>query len=223
MGECVVEELKELIHTAKELYRTGLVRGTSGNVSVRDPESPGRMWITPSAIPYDEITVEDLVQVDLESGTPVRGSRKPSSETPMHRAIYRLRSDVRAVVHTHSTYATMFACAGEEIPAVHYLIAEIGDRVPVADYAVYGSEELARNAVEALRRAGANGALLKNHGVIAVGESLSKAYVRAEIIETVAQLAFGAKMIGRWELLTPEQLEETRKNFGSYFAAREDR
>ena len=131
----------------------------------------------------------------------------------MHRAIYRLRSDVRAVVHTHSTYATMFACAGEEIPAVHYLIAEIGDRVPVADYAVYGSEELARNAVEALRRAGANGALLKNHGVIAVGESLSKAYVRAEIIETVAQLAFGAKMIGRWELLTPEQLEETRKTY----------
>ncbi|MEW9031332.1 MAG: class II aldolase/adducin family protein [Planifilum fimeticola] len=214
-----MEQLKELVHTAKELYRTGLVRGTSGNVSIRDPENPGRMWITPSAIPFDAITTEDLVQVDLESGAPVRGSRKPSSETPMHSAIYRLRSDVRAVVHTHSTYATMFACAGEEIPTVHYLIAEIGDRVPVADYAVYGSEELARNAVEALKSAGANGALLKNHGVITVGENLSSAYVRAEIIETVAQLAFGAKLIGRCETLSPEQLEETRKKFVSYFAA----
>ncbi len=214
-----MEQLKELVHTAKELYRTGLVRGTSGNVSIRDPENPGRMWITPSAIPYDAITVEDLVQVDLESGSLIRGNRKPSSETPMHSAIYRLRSDVRAVVHTHSTYATMFACAGEEIPTVHYLIAEIGDRVPVADYAVYGSEELARNAVEALKSAGANGALLKNHGVITVGDNLSSAYVRAEIIETVAQLAFGAKLIGRCETLSPEQLEETRKKFVSYFAA----
>ncbi|MGI6126350.1 MAG: class II aldolase/adducin family protein [Planifilum sp.] len=214
-----MDELKELVHTAKALYRTGLVRGTSGNVSLRDPESPDRMWITPSAIPYDAITTEDLVQVDLNSGLPVSGRRKPSSETPMHSAIYRLRSDVQAVVHTHSTYATMFACAGEEIPTVHYLIAEIGDRVPVADYAVYGSEELARNAVEALQSAGSNGALLKNHGVITVGDSLASAYARAEIIETVAQLAFGAKLIGRCQMLSPEQLEETRKKFVSYFAA----
>lgn len=90
----------------------------------------------------------------------------------MHSAIYRMRSDVQAVVHTHSTYATyatMFACAGEGIPAVHCRIADIGDSVPVADYAVYGSEEPASHAVAAFQRAGANGALLKNHGVITVG------------------------------------------------------
>lgn len=213
-----MEELKELVHTAKELYRTGLVRGTNGNVSVRDPRDPDRMWITPSAIPYDQITVEDLVEVDVKEETPVSGSRKPSSETPMHCAIYRLRADVRAIVHTHSTYATMFACAGEEIPTVHYLLAEVGNRVPVADYALFGSEELARNAVQALKAAGSNGALLKNHGVITVGDNLASAFIRAEIIETVAQLAFGAKLIGRCETLSVEQLEEARKRFGSYFA-----
>ncbi|MBA4494696.1 class II aldolase/adducin family protein [Paenactinomyces guangxiensis] len=210
-----MEKLETLVYYAREMHQTGLVKGTNGNVSVRDAKN-NRMWITPSAVPYHLITTADLVAVDLATGEVVAGERKPSSETPMHASIYRLRPDVEAVVHTHSTYATMFACAGEEIPPVHYLIAEIGDRVPVADYARFGSEELAEEAVAVLN--GANGALLKNHGVITVGKTLASAYTRAEIIENVAHLAFGAQMIGQCQILSPEQLEETRSQFASYFA-----
>lgn len=218
-----MEKLEKLVHIAQEMYRTGLVKGTSGNVSMRDPENYDRMWITPSAIPYHKITTKNLVEVDIRNNKVLNeGGYKPSSETPMHSSIYRLRSDVCAIVHTHSTYATMFACAGEEIPAIHYLIADIGDRIPVADYAIYGSEELAEKVVSTLQSTGSNGVLMKNHGVITVGETLDSAYTRAEIIEHVAQLAFGAKLMGSCQTLTPKQLEETRQKFVSYFAVAKD-
>lgn len=207
--------LEELVHYAKKLITTGLVSGTSGNISFRDT-SNNTMWITPTALPYEQMTVDDLVQVDLSTGEVVSGNRKPSSERPMHQSIYNQRGDIKAIVHTHSTYATMFAVAGKEIPPVHYLLADIGNGVPVAPYATYGSEQLARNAVEAMK--GANGTLLANHGVIAVGPTLATAFNRAQVIEDVARLALGAHILGSYQLLNEEQLDDARAGFKTYFA-----
>lgn len=208
-------KLEELVYYTKSLVTSGLVTGTSGNISFKD-EDKNTMWITPSALPYDQLTVEDLVEISLETGETVTGHRKPSSEKPMHSSIYIKRPDIQAIVHTHSTYATMFACAGKEIPPVHYLLADIGDKVPIAPYAVYGSDELAQYAVEAMKEA--NGTLLQNHGVIAVGADLPTAFMRAEIIENVARLAWGASRLGPVAELTAEQMEEARKGFSTYFA-----
>ncbi|SFJ64760.1 class II aldolase/adducin family protein [Thermoflavimicrobium dichotomicum] len=208
-------KLEEVIRYARKLVQEGLVTGTTGNVSIRHPEK-NTMWITPSAIPYDQMEVADLLEVDLETGKVITGSQRPSSETPMHRWIYLGRSDIQAIVHTHSPYATMFAAVGKAIPAVHYLVADIGNEVPVAPYAIYGSEELARNAMQALENA--NGALLEHHGVIAVGKTMADAYRRAELIEYVAQIAFGASILGASKCLSSEQLDEVRSKFGNYFA-----
>jgi L-fuculose-phosphate aldolase len=136
----------------------------------------------------------------------------------MHRAIYLHRKDIQAIVHTHSTYATMFACAGVEIPAVHYLLAEIGDQVPVAPYALFGTEELAQNVIHSLQKA--NGVLLANHGVVAVGTTIEEAFRRAEAIEMGAHLALGAKMLGKINPLSTEELEQVRAQFANYFQAK---
>src|SRR5690625_1519854 len=110
----------EVVKYAKKCFDSGLTVGTAGNVSVR---VENLMYITPSALPYDEMTEEDILIVDLMSDKIVEGSRKPSSETPMHSNFYRNNSNVMAIVHTHSKYATIFACAHMPIPPVHYTIA----------------------------------------------------------------------------------------------------
>ncbi|QKG85037.1 class II aldolase/adducin family protein [Kroppenstedtia pulmonis] len=209
-----MSSLKELVYYTKQLSETGLVKGTSGNISIRDEDS---LWITPSALPYDQLKEEDLVQVSLDEKQVRSGHRKPSSELPMHAAIYRKKEGIQAIVHTHSTYATMFAAAGKEIPPIHYLIADIGDTVPVVPYATYGSDELAVHAVAGLEKA--NGVLLGNHGVIAVGNHLSEAFRRAETIESLAQMALGARMLGEYKPLSQSQLDEAKEKFASYITS----
>ncbi|WP_042143570.1 class II aldolase/adducin family protein [Paucisalibacillus sp. EB02] len=203
----------EVVHFAKKCYNSGLTVGTSGNVSVRDGNL---MYITPSALPYDEMTEEDVLVVDLTSGDIVEGARNPSSETPMHSNIYYGNPNVEAIVHTHSKFATMFACAHMPIPPVHYTIADIGREVPVAPYARYGSEKLAKYAVETLEKNQTNGVLLANHGVVAVGSTLDDAYRRAETIEEVAELAYGSKLLSEFKLLTDEELDEALEGFKTY-------
>src|SRR4051812_34725325 len=151
------------------MISSGLVTGTSGNVSARTPD--GDVLITPSGLDYALLDPEDVVLVNLK-GQVLEGSLEPSSETPMHTGIYRSRQQVDAVVHTHARYATTLSCLGWEIPPVHYMLTALSSdgRVPLAPYATYGTEELAGYASEALGESH-NACLLRNHGTIAVGES----------------------------------------------------
>ncbi|WP_179134442.1 class II aldolase/adducin family protein [Oceanobacillus timonensis] len=204
---------KELVQYAKHCSSSGLTSGTSGNLSVREGQV---MYITPSALPYDQMEEEDILEVDLQSGEVVNGTRKPSSETPMHRFIYRKNSDIKSIVHTHSTYATIFACAHKTIPPVHYMIADIGREIPVASYATYGSEQLANNTVETLKDN--KGVLLANHGLVAVGDDLKDAYRRAEVIEEVAQLAYGSYTLDSVNPLTSEDLDDALEGFKTYIS-----
>jgi L-fuculose-phosphate aldolase len=192
--------------TAHELVRLGLVDTTAGNVSARDPET-GLIAIKPTSIAYDKIAPADIVIVDPDEH-PVEGLHTPSSETPMHCRVYRTRPDVGAIVHTHSRWATTFACLGREIPAIHYVISSIGHRIRVARYATYGSEELAANAVEAL--ADDNAVLLRNHGVLAVGGSLDAALKNAIRVEFLAEVYWKASMLGEPIILSDEEIDRVR-------------
>jgi L-fuculose-phosphate aldolase len=201
------QELREEVaRVAKALIRTGLVTGTSGNVSARTPE--GNVLVTPSGVDYEVLGPEDVVLVDLDTNV-LEGTLVPSTETPMHTGIYKARQDVDAVVHTHSRFATTLACLGWEIPPVHYMLTTLGPdgRIPLAPYTLYGTEELADHAANAL--GGSHYAcLLRTHGTIAVGESADKAFSRTVVMEEMAEVYYRARLAGEPILLTPEEVAE---------------
>ena len=205
---------EELAKTARQMISSGLVTGTSGNVSARTPE--GNVLITPSGIDYGTLEPEDVVLVDLDKNV-LEGSLEPSSETPMHTGIYRSRPEVGAVVHTHSRFATTLACLGWEIEPVHYMLTTLSDdgRIPLAPYATYGTEELAGYAGEALGESH-NACLLQNHGTITVGQSAEEAFSRTVILEEMAEIYYRTRIVGEPILLTPEQVEEVAAKIADY-------
>ena len=205
---------EEVSRVAKQLIESGLVTGTSGNVSARTPE--GDVLVTPSGIDYEELEPGDVVLVDLE-GEILEGSLGPSTETPMHTGIYRVRPEVGAVVHTHSVFATTLACLGWTLPPVHYMLTTLSEdgRIPIAPYATYGTEELANNAAEALGE-GHNACLLQNHGTITVGDSPQKAFSRTVVLEEMAEIYYRTRVVGEPVLLTPEQVEEVAGKISGY-------
>lgn len=199
---------------ARRLVVDRLVTGTSGNVSARDPTS-GQVAITPSGVAYDDMSADDIVLVGAD-GTPLGDDGRPSSELPMHLAVYRRRPDVLAIVHTHSLHATAFAASGRPIPAIHYDIALIGNPIRVAPYATYGTAELAERAVETMGDDQA--VLLQNHGVLAVGTSVERAYAVAVKVEYLAELYALALRLGEPILLSDAEIERVKAKLTSYGA-----
>lgn len=183
---------RQVVLAGRRMAGLALAVGTWGNLSCR---LPGELLaITPSGMDYKSLHPRDIVLLDL-AGNCRQGRRKPSTEQPLHRAIYAAREDVKAIVHTHSIYASAFAAARQPIPgAMEDLVQIVGGPVGVAEYALPGSPELGRQAVIAL--AGRNGALLANHGVVGVGASLEQALLICQIIEKSAQIAIAAQALG---------------------------
>jgi L-fuculose-phosphate aldolase len=205
---------EEVARVAKQLIDSGLVTGTSGNVSARTPE--GDVLVTPSGIDYEVLKPEGVVLVDVE-GMVLEGSLEPSSETPMHTGVYRARAKVGAVVHTHSIYATTLACLGWPIPPVHYMLTTLSEdgQVPLAPYTTYGTEELAGYASDALGES-RNACLLQNHGTITVGESPEEAFARTVVLEEMAEIYYRTRIAGEPVLLSPEQVEEVAAKISGY-------
>lgn len=200
-----------MVEVMRAMDARGLNRGTSGNVSAR---FGGGMLVSPSGVPPERLTPESMVFVGADDSIP-EGQLKPSSEWRMHMQILRRRPDVGAVVHCHSRHATILACAGRPIPAVHYMVGVSGGaRVPVAPYATFGSEALADAVVASLD--GRNAALMANHGQIAVAPSLSHALLIAEEIEEQAAVYWGCLAIGGPNLLSEDQMAEIMAKFRSY-------
>ncbi|MGL4728962.1 MAG: class II aldolase/adducin family protein [Bosea sp. (in: a-proteobacteria)] len=170
----------EIVATAQAMDAAGFAPTKSGNVSAR---SGAGFLVTPSGLPYARMTPADIVEMTLDGS--VIGGGKPSSEWPFHAAIYAARPDAQAIVHTHSPRATALAATRRGIPAFHYMIAMAGGHdVRCADYATFGTPELAANAVKALE--GRKAVLLANHGVIALGASLAGAWAIAFEVENLA-------------------------------------
>ncbi|MFE7569443.1 class II aldolase/adducin family protein [Streptomyces sp. NPDC057539] len=201
----------ELVATAQRTAGEGLVVGTSGNVSVRIGEL---ILVTPSGVPYDQLTAEDTVGVDLE-GRQVLGEFTPTSELPLHLAVYR-NTSATALVHTHAVHATAVSTLVPELPLIHYMAAALGGSVRVAPYALYGSDELAGHMLHALRDR--NACLLQNHGTVAYGDSLAQAYDRTAQLEWMCRLWLTASSLpGRTPtLLTEAQLDEVGQRLKGY-------
>jgi L-fuculose-phosphate aldolase len=205
---------EEVTHIARRMSASGLSPMTSGNVSARTPEDD--VLITPSGLDYEDLEPQDIVLVNLD-GEVLEGDLEPSTESPMHTGLYRWKPHVGGVVHTHSPYATTLACLALEIPPVHYMLAAISadGRVPLAPYATYGTEELARHAGEALGDS-SSVCLLKNHGTIAVAATVAEAYSRTEMLEEVAGIYYRTITAGRPSILSAEQVAETREKIIHY-------
>jgi len=201
----------DLVAAYRKLIDAGLGTGSSGNLSVR---SDLGMLITPTGVPPTALEAFDVVDMSL-AGRMAEGQLLPSSEWHMHAAIYQARPDINAVVHCHSRYATILACAHRPIPAIHYMIAATAaDEVPVAPYATFGTEALAQSTVITLGRGRA--CLLANHGQIAAGVSLAQALAVAVEVEELAAIYWGSLAIGGGEVLSQEAMMEVRTAFAGY-------
>lgn len=207
-----------------------LTPGRTGNLSVRRDD---RFAITPTGVAYDRIDAQSVPVISLggvsaneenrgstdersESvGEQVAGETTPSSETPMHTAVYRER-EPGAIVHTHSPWSSTLAILQEPIPPVHYMLALAGTTVPVAEYATYGTAELAENAVAAMAEADANACLLANHGLLVTGEDVDAALETAVNVEYTARIYCQAKAFGEPMELSNEEMAAVAEKFEGY-------
>lgn len=202
---------EELVDTARRMSALGLSPGMTGNVSVRTARG---FVITPSGMPYDQLRGDDAVAIDL-GGTIRPGQRAPSTEWRLHRDLLAARPDAQAIVHTHSLYCTTVACLRRPIPAIHYMIVRAGaDEIPCAEYATFGTAELAASVVRALGRGHA--CLMANHGMVALGDSLAGALRLAAEVETLAAQYWHAAQLGQPHVLPPDELDRVRRQFAGY-------
>jgi len=202
---------KEIIATALSMSRSGLTAARSGNVSCRFKDG---MLITPSGKRYEETGPEDIVFVAANGSVP-KGQGKPSSEWHFHLAAYLARPDRSAVVHTHSTHATVLACAHKPIPAFHYMVAVAGGNdIPCVPYATFGTEELARHVAAGLKDRDA--CLMANHGQIALGRSLTYALELAIEVEVLAEQYYKLLSTGTEHLLSDAEMRKVVEKFKDY-------
>ncbi|GHE88655.1 class II aldolase/adducin family protein [Streptomyces griseoluteus] len=201
----------ELVATARRTVADGLVVGTSGNVSVRVGDT---VLVTPSGVPYDRLTPADVTGVDL-SGRQVLGSLVPTSELPMHLAVYRT-TGARAIVHTHAVHATAVSTLVTELPAIHYMTGALGGPVRVAPYAPYGTPDLAAHVLRALEDR--SGCLLRNHGTLTHGDTLDRAYDRTAQLEWMCRVWLTASSVPGLSpsLLTEAELAEAGERLRGY-------
>ena len=199
-----------IVAVGQELSRAGLVVGTAGNVSVRDGDL---VAVTPSGVRYAELTPE-LIGVHRLDGAAVEGPLAPTSEMPLHLAVYAARPEAGAVVHTHSPAATALSTLVDEVPSVHYYVAMFGGPVRVAPYATYGTDELAANVVRALRDR--TGCLMGNHGAVTVGPDLATAYDKCAYLEWLCEVYLRAASAGTPRLLPPAEIAAVAAKLAGY-------
>jgi len=208
MNEFALREL--IIATALDMNELRLNRGKSGNISARTDNG---FLVTPTGLAYESMQPMDIVAMTQDGKA--RGPRLPSSEWRFHRDIYAARREVGAIVHAHSPFATSIACLGRDIPPFHYMIAVAGGNdIRCAAYATFGTQQLSDHALRALE--GRNACLLANHGMIAVGTSLTAALALAVEVEALAEQYWRALQIGTPNLLSEAEMEVVLEKFRTY-------
>jgi L-fuculose-phosphate aldolase len=211
--DAVQQTWSDVVDAARRTVADGLVVGTSGNVSALVGDD--LVLVTPTGVPYHRLGPGDLVGIDLASGRQVRGELRPTSELPLHLAVYR-GTPARAIVHTHAPHATAVSTLVAELPAIHYMAAELGGPVRVADYALYGTPELADAVLHALR-GGRTACLMRNHGMISLGDTLDRAYDRGAQLEWMCRVWLAATSTGSTPTtLTPAELGAAASKFRGY-------
>jgi L-fuculose-phosphate aldolase len=208
------EQRAEVAETALGLLTTGLIVNTSGNVSIRMGE---HVVITPSGRDYKSLTPRDIAVVDLK-GRVVDGEMLPSSETPLHLAVYESNPEIAAIVHAHSVYATAISTILDLLPTIHYQMVDLGGAVPVAPYRTFGTDELAAVTSQALQ--GRSAALMKNHGSITTGETLDKALGRCVTLEWCSEVYLKALSGGSPNILSADEMASAQQQMDSFDAKR---
>ena len=196
------KEREQVVKYSQDMLNQHLTVGTGGNISCFDAET-GYMCITPSGRDYLTMKPEDIVVMDL-NGNKIEGEFKPSSEYPMHSAIYKARPDGRGIVHTHSMYCTILSTLNMKIPACLVTMLVAGADIPCAKFHPIGSKGLAASAVKALENRDCT--LLGNHGMITVADSLTKAFHYAEYAEFAAEVYYKAKLLGEPYILSESEI-----------------
>ena len=172
------------------------------------------MLITPTGMAYDAMDPGDIVAVNAD-GSVARGQKKPSSEWQFHLAAYVARPDRHAIVHTHALHATVLACAHKPIPAFHYMVAVAGGAdIPLVPYATFGSDDLAAYVAVGLKERDA--CLMANHGMIAIGETLSAALELAADVEVLAEQYVKVLTLGVPHILDEAEMTRVLAKFKSY-------
>lgn len=209
----------QIIDQCRWMNATGLNQGTSGNISVRRGDE---VLITPTSVPYDDMTPEQIVTMKLTGNYGAyEGTTRPSTEWRFHMDILARREDIGAIVHTHSTYATTLSMLRMDIPACHYMIAVFGgSTVRCSEYAIFGSNELSVNVLAALENRSA--CLLGSHGMLACGKTLKEAMWRAVELETIAHQYHLALQIGQPVIMSDEHVQEVADRMKSGYGVWEE-
>lgn len=201
---------QQLIDTALKMNALGINQGTSGNVSLRADDG---FLITPSGMAYDDLAENHIVMMQMDAS--YTGSLKPSSEWRFHRDILAKRTDVNAIIHTHSKYATTLACLRKDLPPFHYMIAVAGGKtVRCAPYALFGSQELSDHALTALKDRKA--CLLANHGMIVAAQTLNDALNIAQELELLCEQYLVALQTGEPHILSDKEMDDVLEKFKTY-------
>lgn len=206
------EEKRLVLEASQKMLEKGLVVGTSGNVSLRLPLEGGRelLAITPSSRHYDLLSINDIQVIDFEA-EPVEGDLPPSVETMLHIGIYQARKNIKAVIHTHSVFASAITVAGLDIPAIlDDQVTFIGGEIKLAKHALSGSQEQVENVIAAL--GDRNAVLLPNHGAVGIGRTMREAFTVCELLEKTAKVYFLALSLGKVNYL-PAEVVEVEKAF----------
>ncbi|NRF72077.1 class II aldolase/adducin family protein [Aquincola sp. S2] len=200
----------EIVDALQSMARLGINKGTAGNISVRAQHG---FYISPTGLPYEGMTPDKIVLVHWNGS--FEGEVLPSSEWQFHREILAERPELNAVVHTHSTNATAVSILERPIPAIHYVIAGAGgNNIPCAKYETFGSEELARSIVTAMR--GRRACLIAHHGTVAAGVTLAKAMNLAVTVEELATLYLACLPFGEPPTLSDEEMDRVLRKYGTY-------
>lgn len=205
------ETRQALIDACLWMNERHLNQGTSGNISARIEEG---ILITPSGVPYEDLTPDAMVMIPL-SGLPDEAGPKPSSEWPFHQGLHQARPDMPVVLHAHPPYCSILAVQRRPIPACHYMVAAFGGNdVPLADYALFGSPELCANMAQIMEHR--HGCLMANHGATVLGENIAKARWRLEELETLARTYLFSSIGGSAHILSNAEIDEVLVAFQGY-------
>jgi len=207
----MLENLKKEVYKAHmNLWKNRLVMWTSGNVSARDSKT-NLVVIKPSGVPYDKLSPDNLVVVDL-NGKVVDGNLKPSVDMATHLYIYRNMPDVSSVIHTHSTYASAFAATGKPIPVCLTAMADFfGGDIPIGELVLIGEEEIGKEIVSKI--GGSKAIIMKNHGPFTIGKNVNEALKAAIFLEESAKTLIMAKILGEPQSIPESMVNKLHKNY----------
>tara|TARA_B100001057_G_scaffold150700_1_gene150592 strand:+ start:5464 stop:6117 length:654 start_codon:yes stop_codon:yes gene_type:complete len=203
-------EREKIVFEIKRMQKMGLVINTSGNISIKKDDL---IAISPSGVSYDNLKSKDIVVLDKNKKI-VEGQLLPSSETNLHVSIYDKYNEVSAIVHTHSLYATSVSTLLQELPAIHYQIADLGGPIKVAPYETFGTEALAIAVAKNLK--GRKAVLMKNHGAVTVGGDIYKSASRAILLEWLCSLYLLSKNSGNPTIIDDNEIKNVMHQMSKF-------